>query len=198
MRIGMRLTALAESSSEEGRRRCRMRILFIGRFQPFHIGHLEAVRHLTKMGDIIIAVGSAQYGNSFRNPFNYIERAKMIWDALEEGGLGVIDIVPVKDIHNHQRWAEHVKAHVPLYDAVFTNSDTDRHIFLFAGDNVIDEWYHDRERYKGEKVREALATGGDWRSMVPEAVARTLKAIGAEERLRALKERGPLNDEGNG
>ena len=169
-----------------------MRILFIGRFQPFHNGHLEAVRHLSRMGEVMIAIGSAQYGNSFRNPFNFLERAMMIRAALAEADLSVSDIVPVKDIHNHQRWAEHVKASVPTYDAVFTNSEVDRHIFEFAGDRVLDIWFHDRDRYEGKKVREALAKGKGWRDMVPPAVARILDEGKAEERLKELKLNGPL------
>lgn len=167
-----------------------MRILFIGRFQPFHKGHLEAVRHLVRMGEVIIAIGSAQYNNTLRNPFTFQERAIMAAAAVEEAGLKVLDIVPVKDIHNHQRWAEHVKASVPTYDAVFTNSEVDRHIFVFAGENVLKEWYHERGTFEGKKVREALASGGDWEGMVPPAVVKVLVGLRAEERLRTLKEKG--------
>jgi len=173
----------------------QMRILFIGRFQPFHKGHLEAVRYLSRMGGIIIAIGSAQYGNSFRNPFNYVERVMMIRAAVAEAGLSVDDIVPVKDIHNHQRWAEHVKACVPTYDAIFTNSDIDRHIFRFAGERVLDEWLHERDKYEGKKVREALAKGEDWKDMVPPAVANILEEGKAEARLKEFKQKGPLVEE---
>lgn len=172
-----------------------MRIMFIGRFQPFHKGHLEAVRHLSKMGDVIMALGSAQYGHTFRNPFSCSERMSMIAMAVEEAGLQVMDIVPVKDIHNHQRWAEHVKASVPAYDVIFTNSEVDRRIFSFAGDTVLKEWLHDRDRYEGKRIREALAQGTGWRELVPPAVEKILEKIGAEKRLRELKEKGPLVEE---
>lgn len=175
-----------------------MRILFLGRFQPFHIGHLEACKYLTRMGEVLIAVGSAQYSGTFRNPFAFAEREIMIRSALVEGQLEVLDVVPVKDIHNHQRWAEHVQASVPSYDTIFTNSETDRRIFEFAGERVMNEWYFDRERYEGKKVREAMAAGKGWRELVPPAVAKFLEEIKAEDRMRLLKEKGPSGEEGDG
>lgn len=171
----------------------RMRIMFIGRFQPFHKGHLEAVKHLSRMGDIMMVVGSAQYNNSFRNPFSYSERAAMIVAAVEAEGIRNVDICPVKDIHNHQRWAEHVKASVPPFDVVFTNSEVDRNIFTFAGETVLKEWLFERDRYRGKLVREAIAKGDEaWKDMVPPAVAAILVKIGAERRLRRLLEEGKL------
>jgi nicotinamide-nucleotide adenylyltransferase len=171
-----------------------VRILFIGRFQPFHSGHLEAMRYLSRMGDVLIAVGSAQYAGTFRNPFAYAERELMIKAALDEAGMPFLDIVPVKDIHNHQRWAEHVQASIPAYESIFTNSEIDRRIFEFAGERVMKEWYFERERYEGKKVREALAAGKGWRELVPPAVAKYLEEINAEERLRVLKEKGPSGE----
>jgi len=172
-----------------------VRILFIGRFQPFHNGHLEAVRYLSRMGEIIVAVGSAQYAGTFRNPFAFKERELMMRAALEEAHLEVLDIVPVKDIHNHQRWAEHVQASVPAYEAIFTNSEVDRRIFEFAGERVMKEWFFDRDRYEGKKVREALAAGKGWKELVPPAVANFLEDIKAQERLQTLKEKGPFGEE---
>ena len=39
--------------------------LYVGRFQPFHLGHLEAIKHILKKVDtVIIAIGSAQYSHT--------------------------------------------------------------------------------------------------------------------------------------
>jgi len=172
-----------------------MRILFLGRFQPFHNGHLEAVKYLCRMGEVIIAVGSAQCAGTFRNPFAFKEREMMIRSALEEAGLEILEILPVKDIYNHQRWAEHVQASVPAYDAIFTNSETDRRIFEFAGERVIKEWFFERDKYEGKRIREAIAAGKGWKELVPPAVGKLLVDIKAEERLKILKEKGPSGEE---
>ena len=35
--------------------------LFVGRFQPFHLGHLDMVKYaLTEVDELIIVIGSAQ------------------------------------------------------------------------------------------------------------------------------------------
>ena len=172
-----------------------MRILFIGRFQPFHNGHLEALKYLCKMGEVIVAVGSAQHAGSFRNPFAFKERELMIRAAVQEAGLEILDVVPVKDIYNHQRWAEHVQACVPAYDCIFTNSEVDRRIFEFAGERLMKEWLFERERYEGKKVREAMAAGKDWKALVPPSVAAFLDDIKGEERLKILKEKGPSGED---
>ena len=49
--------------------------LLIGRFQPFHLGHLNAVEYALKNVDILwIVVGSADKSHEYRNPFTAGER----------------------------------------------------------------------------------------------------------------------------
>mgnify|MGYP001262099234 CR=1 FL=1 len=44
--------------------------LFIGRFQPFHKGHLSALRWIAaKSSKVIVAIGSAQKSFEPDNPF---------------------------------------------------------------------------------------------------------------------------------
>ena len=46
------------------------RALFVGRFQPFHYGHLHAVRTiLEEAEELVIVVGSAQMSHEPDNPF---------------------------------------------------------------------------------------------------------------------------------
>ena len=59
--------------------------LYVGRFQPFHLGHLEAVRYiLTQVDDLVIVVGSAQHSHTMEDPFTGGERITMIRLALRE------------------------------------------------------------------------------------------------------------------
>ena len=62
--------------------------LYVGRFQPFHLGHLSAIKHvLEEADDLVIVVGSAQYSHNVNNPFTAGERLVMIRKALEEGRI---------------------------------------------------------------------------------------------------------------
>lgn len=58
--------------------------VFIGRFQPFHNGHLKVVTDALKKADkLIILVGSSNIARDTRNPFTYEERADLIRAVLD-------------------------------------------------------------------------------------------------------------------
>ncbi len=55
------------------------RAVFVGRFQPYHKGHHEAVKYiLGKYSELVIVVGSAQENYTWENPFTAGERVEMI------------------------------------------------------------------------------------------------------------------------
>ena len=57
--------------------------IYIGRFSPFHNGHLESIKNiLTQVDEVIIVVGSAQLCYQIQNPFTAGERITMIKLAL--------------------------------------------------------------------------------------------------------------------
>ncbi|RPJ28200.1 MAG: nicotinamide-nucleotide adenylyltransferase, partial [Nitrosopumilales archaeon] len=57
--------------------------LFIGRFQPFHLGHIAAIKFaFTNVDELIIAIGSSQASYDPQNPFTAGERLSMIKDSL--------------------------------------------------------------------------------------------------------------------
>ena len=60
--------------------------IIIGRFQPFHNGHLELVLKALEdyTDDLIIFIGSAQKSRTNRNPFTYFERSVMIREVLQD------------------------------------------------------------------------------------------------------------------
>ena len=60
-------------------------VVFIGRFQPFHNGHLEVCKQALKYGNkLIIITGSGNSSPSIRNPFTAFQRQQMITNALSE------------------------------------------------------------------------------------------------------------------
>jgi nicotinamide-nucleotide adenylyltransferase len=78
--------------------------VFVGRFQPFHKGHMEVIKKIVnEVDELVIIVGSSQYSHMLDNPFTAGERITMIRRALEEEGiqLSKIWIIPVPDVHQH-------------------------------------------------------------------------------------------------
>lgn len=71
--------------------------LYIGRFQPFHKGHLSIVRKaLEECDTLVLAIGSAQASRTKRNPFSFEERKIFIWRSLWSLNSRVV-IVPIED-----------------------------------------------------------------------------------------------------
>ncbi len=101
--------------------------LFIGRFQPFHSGHLDAIKQIEAY-EVIIGVGSSQYSNTKDNPFSFEERKKMIEKALT--GLDInYKIIAVPDIHDAKNWVAHVKNIVGKFDVVYTGNSVVEQLF---------------------------------------------------------------------
>ncbi|MFQ5970355.1 MAG: adenylyltransferase/cytidyltransferase family protein, partial [Nitrososphaerales archaeon] len=84
-----------------------MRALIIGRFQPFHKGHLELVKSILKECDeIIIAIASAQFNYIEKDPFTAGERILMIHEALREGKVDLARcyVAAIVNDENNARW----------------------------------------------------------------------------------------------
>ncbi|WP_235842349.1 bifunctional nicotinamide-nucleotide adenylyltransferase/Nudix hydroxylase [Cysteiniphilum halobium] len=90
--------------------------VFIGRFQPFHVGHLYNIRYgLLYAKKIIILIGSAFRAPSIKNPFSYEQRRTMILSDLKASGIDLerIIIEPVSDwFYNEAGWRNEVQERV--------------------------------------------------------------------------------------
>jgi bifunctional NMN adenylyltransferase/nudix hydrolase len=86
-------------------------LVFIGRFQPFHLGHLAVVQHaLSQSKQVILLIGSAEQPRSMRNVFNFHERAQMVLSEFNEDDAARIHCVPLIDIlYDDRRWVQSVE-----------------------------------------------------------------------------------------
>jgi nicotinamide-nucleotide adenylyltransferase len=167
-----------------------VRGLLIGRFQPFHGGHLEVVRKIRaerSEASLLIGVGSAEESYTWENPFTAGERLEMIDRALAEAKVGGVLLVPIADISRHAMWVNYLEALLPTFDRVYTNNPLTRILFERSGYIVESPPLFDRSRYEGARIREQLADGGEWKGAVPPAVAAYLEEIGGPARLQVLK-----------
>jgi nicotinamide-nucleotide adenylyltransferase len=161
------------------------RALFIGRFQPFHRGHLAMVKRILESnGEMIVGIGSAQYSHTGENPFTAGERYEMIERSLEAEGVRHYLIVPITDTHVHSVWVSHVTSLVPRFEVVYTNSDLVVRLFREHGLKVLSPPLLDRERLSGTEVRHRMLKGEDWESLVPRVVADYVREIDGLERIR--------------
>jgi bifunctional NMN adenylyltransferase/nudix hydrolase len=90
--------------------------VFIGRFQPFHIGHRAVMAHAETFADsALIIVGSAYRARSPKNPLTYPERAQMIETGLHDIALPVATLPLVDTLYDDHAWAANVRAAVALH-----------------------------------------------------------------------------------
>jgi bifunctional NMN adenylyltransferase/nudix hydrolase len=85
-------------------------LVFIGRFQPLHSAHFEIMKRATALCDqLIVVVGSANQPRTYKNPFTFAERSRMIRDAAGSLGLELIVEPNIDTIYNDQAWAVRVQ-----------------------------------------------------------------------------------------
>jgi len=112
--------------------------LVIGRFQPFHRGHVALVAHALEVGRrAILVLGSAGAPRSAKNPFTVEERVDMIRDSFEPEVRPRLAFVAVRDYYDEARWASAVRRGVALQSAGpvaligFRKDDSSAYLSLF-------------------------------------------------------------------
>lgn len=149
--------------------------LFLGRFQPFHLGHLHVIREALKEADeIIIGVACNEDADKEENPFSVQERIEMIDLALPANEIGNYTIFPVPDHEDDNKWAEQLETLIPKFDVVYMS---DKNTF---GEKWIERCL--KEKYTIRKIksvtgidataiREKIRNKEEWKSLVPKQVA---------------------------
>ena len=158
--------------------------LLIGRFQPFHKGHLEAVKiGLSQVDNLWIGIGSSNKSYEKRNPFTAEERKEMILSSLDSKTLERVKIFFVPDTGDHEKWTYHVDSIVPPYDVVFSNDEFTITLYKKRGKSVFEVPLFRRDVISGTNIRELIASDKNWSDLVPEGTKQVLLKIDAKNRL---------------
>ena len=155
-----------------------MKVLFIGRFQPFHNGHLLVLQQISKQyEEVIIGIGSSQEKDTNDNPFSEEERKLMITRSLDAVGIHNYQVAAIPDIHDPPRWVAHVCSILSGFNVVITNNPLTRKLFSEKGYLVKGTSYFDREHYSGKEIRKRILQNKPWEEFVPASVAQVMKEI---------------------
>jgi nicotinamide-nucleotide adenylyltransferase len=163
--------------------------LYVGRFQPFHLGHLEAIKMILVAVEVLVGVmGSAQYSHNRENPFTAGERLVMIRSALEEAKVDFsrVWVVPVPDVHLHMMWVSALEGYTPSFQIVYSNEPLTKRLFMEAGYKIKVIPFFERQFYSSTAVREKMLQDNSWRTLVPKNVAEFIAEIDGVNRLRDL------------
>lgn len=128
-----------------------MKALFVGRFQPFHTGHLHAIKAAKEQyGDIVVVVGSTQEWGTEENPLTIEQRIAELRRQLPD-----VKIITQQDVFNDKEWVRQIRRKVD-FDIAITGNDWTRDCFRNAGLKVEEpEWYMP-ERYNGTRIRRKM------------------------------------------
>ncbi|MFQ5940398.1 MAG: nicotinamide-nucleotide adenylyltransferase [Nitrososphaerales archaeon] len=168
-----------------------MRALIIGRFQPFHKGHLQLVKSILKDCDeLVIAIASAQFNFIEKDPFTAGERILMIHEALKEGNVDLAKcyIVPLVNDENNARWIGHLRSYLPHFDVVYTGNPYVAMLMKNSKIKVKKIKFYDKEKYSGSKIRRLMLKGNSWEYLVPTSVVETIKKINGIKRVRIISQ----------
>lgn len=150
--------------------------LFVGRFQPFHLGHLDVVRQiLRKHKKVIIGIGSAQYEGLPQNPYSATLREKMILASLHAAKIPrrKFTLVKIPDINDDKKWVRHVEKLTPKFGTVYSGTPRVQGLFRKAKKyTVITPKFN--LKISGTEIRRRMKKGRKWEEMVVEEVKKLL------------------------
>jgi nicotinamide-nucleotide adenylyltransferase/phosphinothricin biosynthesis protein PhpF len=163
-----------------------------GRFQPFHLGHLEYLRGAAAESDeVFVGITNPdptrikpEPSDPIRhlpesNPWSYAERLLMVKAAGADLGLDPtrLHVIPFP-VNEPELWPAYVPDGVTQYLRLFSEwGGTKLERFRAAGYEVVilDEGVE--KAISGADVREALRESGGWESLVPPGVARVIREL---------------------
>jgi len=111
-------------------------ILYIGRFQPFHKGHADAIQQILQnfpeisknspqdSTHLFIGIGSAENNFEEKNPLTAGERFEIIESALQEMNISRehYSIIPIRNINHYALWPHHVQQYLPEISVLASGS----------------------------------------------------------------------------
>lgn len=163
-----------------------MRGLLVGRYQPFHKGHLEVLNEaMRKCDELIIGIGSAQESHTMENPFTAGERIEMIRLCIGKDKRARTIMVPIPDVNRFAIWVSHIESLVPPFKAVFTNNPLTKSLFEAKSYKVYPTKIYDRKVFAGTVIRDRMLNGGDWKELVPDKIVGYLGKLDGPARIKA-------------
>jgi len=174
---------------------------FIGRFQPFHLGHLKVVTQALSENDfLIIGVGQTGCAPTSKNPWTFKEVSQFITESLPDLEHRV-EIIPIYDNPYHDDlWAKDAKkalqggaeklvfipsgasTEVPKVDSYLVGHRKDSSSFYL---DLFPEWileeYENYEDISATDIRESFLSisqpPAPWTKRVPDEVMKLMDSM---------------------
>ena len=161
----------------------------MGRFQPFHLGHLELVKQiLNECDEIIIALTGSQFNYIEKDPFTSGERIEMIQQSLQENKIDLSRcyIVAIENQFNVATWASYLKASLPHFDRVYSGNEYVAMLLADSGYDVVSPKFLDRKQFNATRIRKMISNDEQWEHLVPSTVSKFIKKVNGVKRIKII------------
>jgi len=149
--------------------------IYAGRFQPFHLGHFEAIQHiLGKCDETYVLICSKKGDNPLddRNPFTYEERKDMMRFYSNK-----VHFRHIRDQDNDSEWTDVIEVSMPKGRKVsFTNNPNTAKAFHQHGYEVqsIPE---KQDGLNATLIRTKIIRNEPWKQYVPHGTQEVVDSI---------------------
>ncbi len=162
--------------------------LFVGRFQPFHKGHLHALEYsLSMCKTLVVGIGSSQISGTHLNPLSFEERVRIIKAALRGDGVNMhrIRFLSIPDFNDNDLWFEYIISKEPEVGVVFSRNALVKRIFRERQIAAVSPKWHKRHIFQATKIRSIIRKGMKWQDRVPKGAVRKISEY--EDRIKSAR-----------
>ncbi len=187
--------------------------LAYGKFQPFHLGHLDYIKTTAKnCKKLLIGIGypepienyppdpdKPENTSPLSNPFNFFERLLMITNSLLDENINprnflIIPLPPFylkpKEIHDYLP-----KNTVIFYGLISDWEKIKLNRAVNNGFKVESFVLKERPLINATEIRRRIINNENWEELVPKAVVKIIKEINGVERIKELNKKHNENKE---
>lgn len=143
------------------------RAAFVGRFQPYHVGHHRVIEEYRPQYDeFVIVVGSAETARTPSNPLTADERERILRACQSD--------VELRRLADEDRgeagyvtWARRLESLSDADIVISRNALVIRLVREYTTARIVQQTLHDPDRFSGTEVRRRIRADEDWEELVP-------------------------------
>lgn len=143
--------------------------VFIGRFQPFHLGHQNVIEQYSDEYRLEIVIGSAERSRTEKNPLKAEERKKIIQECHPE-----TDISRKEDHESDRKWIKDLEEMTEADTVISQNSLVKKLVDKHTEMEVEEQQLYDEDIYSGTEIRRRIRSGEEWRYLVPDCAVQRI------------------------
>jgi len=150
-----------------------MKAVYLGRFQPLHIGHKKVIdRYKDEFDDFALIIGSADKSRTDDNPLTVEEREEVIRECFTD-----IEIFHIEDHESDKQWSKELEEQFEASIVISQNELVKQLVADHTSMEVEKQELYDPEIYSGTEVRRRIKSDEEWRYLVPKCAKEKIEQL---------------------